>query len=143
MREPGEALEVQRDAGGCPLAALALYLEQVDLGLREPIEVETDLIGVAAAWERATETSEISVGKDAPPAREWHAGPCIARAYVTGKSPRTKRGRRKRDLKYLWDVANEAARTLDSQLAMAYVDLAVEWGDRHKARRGFRWLFKL
>lgn len=129
MREPGEPLTVERDAGGCPLAALALYREQVDRGQRQPLEVETDLIGVAAGWER-TPLAGAAVSD---------AGSRVSRAYVVGRSPWTERGRRRRDREYLDLVAAAARLTLPPELAEAYGGLHLADDPPKKRRRLLAW----
>ena len=138
MRKPDEQLKVQRDGDGYPLAALALYDEQVALGLRKSKKIEDDPIGVAAGWERLMSQWVVE-----PPSPKLQPGPRVGRAYLTGTSPTTAYFRRRRDRRYLEIVANEATRTLGPEFGAAYAALADEWADRHKARRGFRWPFKL
>ena len=108
-----------------PLAALDLFEDQVKSGHRKPHRPRQDLphnrFETAATWERTALNAPIE--RLASCAR-------IARASLTGKSPRTRRGRWRRDLAYLEDVEAEALATLPVKDHKKYRQMVAEWRDR-------------
>ncbi len=107
-----------------PFAALDLYADQVCTGyraVRQPGDVARDRFETAAAWERHAITA---------PREQKAALARIGRAFLTGESPRTRAGRWRRDLRYLEDVAAEAAATLSGLRAEKYAQMVAEWRKR-------------
>lgn len=107
-----------------PLAALDLFQDQVRAGRRKPRRLGDragDRFEAAANWERNVVTAPIT---------ELAALARIARASLTGKSPRTRRGRWRRDLAYLEDVEAEARATLPVEDHKKYRQMVAEWRDR-------------
>lgn len=106
------------------LAALDLLQDQVRSGYRTPWLVghlPGNRFEAAANWERNAITA---------PLAEMAALARIARASLTGKSPRTRHGRWRRDLDYLVDVEAEAVKTLPLADHKKYRHMVAEWRDR-------------
>ncbi|MHC4715433.1 MAG: hypothetical protein ACYS5V_00535 [Planctomycetota bacterium] len=105
-----------------PYAALALVRDQVSWGVRRrrrADELPRDRFETTADWERRA-------AGPGPPAEAVKFAR-IARAYLTGKSPRTVRGRWRRDLAYLRMVAAEAERTLTAGYQIKYEEMVEDW----------------
>lgn len=112
-----------------PLAALDLYQDQVTAGhrpARQLGDMACDRFEAAASWERDAITAPIT---------QLAALARIARASLTGKSPRTRRGRWRRDLEYLELVLDEAIKTLPQADLPKYGEMVAAW--RAVEPRGF------
>ncbi len=107
-----------------PCAALCLYEDQVRTGRRNPYrtgDLARNRFETAAQWER------YGMGGPIIQAAELAR---IARASLTGKSPRMRHGRWRRDLEYLEDVEAEAIKTLPVEDHKKYRQMVAEWRDR-------------
>lgn len=107
-----------------PLAALDLFQDQVRSGYRTPRrrrDLARNRFEVAANWERNAITA---------PLADMASLARIARASLTGKSPRTRHGRWRRDLEYLIDVEAQAKATLPLEVVDKYVSMVVDWRER-------------
>lgn len=107
-----------------PYAALELHRDQVRAGLRTfrpPGALARDKFETAADWERRAVKAPIEVAQAfARPGRAW----------LTGESPRTRRGRWRRDLLYLEMVEAEAQSTLPSADHQKYEQMVADWRKR-------------
>ena len=106
-----------------PLAALDLYEDQVRTNYRAPRipgNAARDPFEAAANWERSAVTA---------PQEQKAALARVARASLTGESPRTRHGRWRRDLKYLEMVADEAwvSTEIDDR---KYSQMVIDWRKR-------------
>ena len=107
-----------------PYAALDLHRDQVRCGrrtFRRPGALAQDKFETAADWERRAVTASIELS--AKLAR-------VARAWLTGRSPRTRRGRWRRDLVYLEMIETEAFETLPTADHQKYAQMVAEWRKR-------------
>jgi hypothetical protein len=107
-----------------PYAALELHQDQVRTGHRTPRrpgDLARDKFEVAATWERDGMNGPIT---------EAASLTRIARASLTGKSPRTRHGRWRRDLEYLEMVLAEAIKTLPPGDLQKYGDMVADWRAR-------------
>lgn len=108
-----------------PFAALALYRDQLEAGARQHLRpgqiASRDRFEVAAGWEQRA----LAATGD----RATHLAR-IGRAYLVGSSPRTRRGRWRRDLAYLEAVAEEATLTLSGLRAEKYDQMVADWQSR-------------
>ncbi len=105
-----------------PYAALELHRDQVRVGHRTPRRpgaLSRDRFETAADWERrAIEAPVVGLGR---------AAAKIGRASLTGKSPRTRHGRWRRDLEYLELILAEAIKTLPQADLAKYGDMVAAW----------------
>ena len=100
-------------------------MDQILHGVRTPRrsdQLPRDRFETTADWERRA--------ADANPPTEAIKFARIARAYLTGKSPRTVRGRWRRDLDYLELVANQARLTLPEADRERYDQMVEDWRAR-------------
>ena len=107
-----------------PYAAIELHRDQVAAGLktfRKPGTIVTDQFEIAAEWERRAV---------AAPVVDTERFARIGRAWLTSKSPRTRRGRWRRDLAYLEMIEAEATATLSALRAEKYALMVADWRKR-------------
>ena len=107
-----------------PHAALQLFEDQVRAGHRKPYrpgDLANDRFKGAAKWERSAMSAPIT---------DCAALARVARASLTGKSPRTRHGRWRRDLAYLEAVEAEAEATLPFAEVHKYAGMVVDWRKR-------------